>query len=158
MTSIGNAVASVLRALILVAFLTLIAAVLIQITTRLFFPRSPVWTEELSRFALLYLVAIGGGLAIRTGDLVNVDLLINALRGRARVWLLRFVALGCVLFAALLVRPGWQFTAIGAFQTSPTLGISMTWIFAIVIIAPLVLVVFALEQLVSPPADPADRD
>ncbi|MCT4684507.1 MAG: TRAP transporter small permease subunit [Roseicyclus sp.] len=56
------------------AFAVLIAAVLIQVVGRTV-GRSPVWSEELTRYALLYLVAFGAGLAFRSGDLVNADVI-----------------------------------------------------------------------------------
>ncbi len=142
-----DAAARVLKALLFLAFLGLIGVVLIQVVSRVALPRSPVWTEELSRFTLLYLVAIGAGLAVRTGELVNVDLLVGRLGGRTRrVWT-GALALGCIGLAAALIAPGLRFTAIGAFQTSPALGWSMTWIHAIVVIIPALLIVFYLEVL-----------
>ena len=58
---IESYVVMVFRALVGIAFLVLIVAVLVQVTGRLS-GSSPVWSEELTRFALLYLAAIGAGL------------------------------------------------------------------------------------------------
>ncbi len=140
---------TLLRVLTGAAFAVLIAAVLLQVVTRLALPESPVWTEELSRFALLYLVALGGGLALRTGELVNVDLLLTALSERGRRWLEAIAMVGVICFAAALVPPALEFVAIGEFQTSPALGWQMTWIHLIVLIAPLSLALFAIERLVT---------
>ncbi|HEX6980670.1 MAG TPA: TRAP transporter small permease [Alphaproteobacteria bacterium] len=144
-----GSLATLLRALTGIAFAVLIAAVLLQVVTRLALPVSPVWTEELSRFALLYLVALGGGLALRTGELVNVDLLLTALPERGRRWLEAVAMVGVICFAATLVPPALEFVAIGEFQTSPALGWQMTWIHLIVLIAPLSLALFAIERLVT---------
>ncbi|MEZ5476516.1 MAG: TRAP transporter small permease subunit [Thiolinea sp.] len=62
------------RYAVLLAFLVLMGAVLIQVVGRLL-SDSPVWTEELTRYALLYLAAFGAGLSYRSRDLVNVDLI-----------------------------------------------------------------------------------
>jgi TRAP-type transport system small permease protein len=69
------------RAMTGIAFAVLMASVLIQVVGRLI-GNSPVWTEELTRFALLFLAAFGAGLSLKTGDLVNVDLVCEALPGR----------------------------------------------------------------------------
>ncbi len=74
------------------AFAVLMGSVLIQVVGRLT-GNAPVWTEELTRYALLYMIAFGAGLALRTGDLVNVDVISETLPG-SLPWLLR-------LFAAL---------------------------------------------------------
>lgn len=136
-----------LGSLTAIAFAVLIGAVLLQVASRLFLPRAPVWTEELSRFCLLYMVALAAGLALRTGDLVNVDIVTAALPAKARRVLEAVVMVGIVGFGALLVQPALQFVRIGGFQTSPALGWSMTFIHLIVLIAPVTLILFALQRL-----------
>ncbi len=64
----------VARFLVGLSFSVLIVSVTIQVLGRSGFFDSPVWTEELTRFALLYLTAFGVGLSYLTGDLVNVDI------------------------------------------------------------------------------------
>lgn len=110
------------------SFLILIAAVTIQVVTRSFIGSSPVWTEELTRFALLYLAGFGTGLALFSGDLVNVDLVSESLPGRGP-WALRLLsAVFVLIFCLLSMMPAWRFTVIGAMQTSPALGVPMNFI------------------------------
>ena len=71
------------------AFAVLIGTVLIQVIGRST-GVSAVWTEELTRYALLYMVAFGAGLALRTGDLVNVDVICEHLPSPIP-WLLRLM-------------------------------------------------------------------
>src|SRR5690606_30211872 len=76
------AVTFVFRAGVLVASAVIIGAVTIQVVSRNFLPFSPAWTEELTRFALLYLAAFGIGLAYRSGDLVNIDIVLEQMPER----------------------------------------------------------------------------
>lgn len=116
------------------SFLVLIGAVTVQVVARTFIGGSPVWTEELTRFALLYLAAFGTGIALFTGDLVNVDLFSEGLPG-PWPWLLRLASAVLVLiFCALTVGPALRFTQIGAMQTSPAMGLQMTWVHASVLV------------------------
>ncbi|MFV0475545.1 MAG: TRAP transporter small permease [Pikeienuella sp.] len=104
-----------------IAFLVLIGAVLAQVVWRIT-GDSRVWTEELTRFALLFLAAFGAGLALRSGDLVNVDIVCEALPGR---WPRRLRLISAALTAGLclLLIPGaWTYMMIGKMQTSPALG------------------------------------
>ncbi|HEU0222893.1 MAG TPA: TRAP transporter small permease subunit, partial [Paracoccaceae bacterium] len=129
------------RVAIGLAFLVLSAAVLIQVLGRSVLSASPVWTEELTRFALLYLAAIGAGLSYRTGDLVNVDLVCEALPGRLP-WLLRLVsAVATAGLCALLLVPAWTYTRIGAMQTSPALGWRMDFVHASMLVLLLSLMI-----------------
>lgn len=127
MTLSGHAIRAitfVFRLGVGVSFAVLIATVLIQVVGRTT-GRSPVWTEELSRISLLYLVGFGTGLSLRSGDLVNVDVVCESLPGRWP-WLLRiFSAAVTLAVAAFLLAPAWKFVSIGKMQTSPALAMRM---------------------------------
>jgi TRAP-type C4-dicarboxylate transport system permease small subunit len=130
-----------------IAFAALSAAVIIQVLGRSF-AASPVWTEELTRFALLYLAAFGAGLSYRSGDLVNVDLVCEALPGRWP-WLLRLVsAAATAVLCAFLIPAAWRYTAIGAMQTSPALGWRMDLIHASILFLLASLFLFAALRAV----------
>lgn len=146
MTTLFTTVGVIFRAFTGIAFSVLILSVLLQVFSRLALPSSPVWTEELSRFALLYMVAAGCGVAIRSGDLVNVDLFTALLPERGRLVLELLVQLVVIVFLASLIMPAWKFVTIGAMQTSPALGWPMNTIHFIVLLAPISLILFSLER------------
>lgn len=129
-----------------VFFSILIATVLIQVVGRLL-DFSPVWTEELTRYALLFTVAFGTGLAFRTGDLVNVDIICESLPGRGP-WVLRLVAAVTTAGLALFLLPhAWRYVAIGTMQTSPALGVRMDFVHLTVFLMLALLALFALLRI-----------
>ncbi len=129
-----------------ISFAILIAAVLLQVTGRLT-QFAPVWTEELTRYALLFTVAFGAGLALRTGDLVNVDVVCESLPGRAP-WVLRLVSAIATAGLALFLLPhAWRYVAIGKMQTSPALGIRMDFVHVTVWLMLVFLAIFALLRV-----------
>jgi len=137
------------RALVGLAFFGMIVAVTIQLLGRNAFFDAPVWTEELTRFGLLYLAALGLGPSLRTGDLVNVDLFCEGLSGR-KPWLLRLVS--SVLTAAMclmLLKPAWQFMQIGSMQYAPALGWRMDFLHVTMLIALISLLVYSLARIVG---------
>lgn len=138
---------ALLRLLVACCFAVLLGAVLLQVVSRLTLPNPPVWTEELSRFCLLFAAAFGIGLALRSGELVGVDLLTMMLPRRGRLAVEALGALLMIGFGLLLVQPAWEFVDIGGLQTSPALGWNMFWVHMAVLIAPLALVLAALERL-----------
>lgn len=130
------------------AFAVLIAAVLIQVAGRLT-GTAVVWTEELTRYALLFTVAFGVGLAFRSGDLVNVDVVCETLPGRAP-WVLRLVAsLATAGLAIYLLPHAWRYVSIGAMQTSPALGVRMDFIHLTVWLMLLFLAIFAALRVLG---------
>ena len=143
------------RALVGLAFLILIACVLIQVVGRAV-GRSPVWTEELTRFALLYMAAIGAGLALRTGDLVNVDVFTEMLPERAS-WALRLVSAALIAgFSLYLLPKAWRYVEVGGFQTSPALGVKMSLVHFSIFLMLALLAFFAALRVLAMVAGVSD--
>jgi len=131
-----------------VSFAVLIGAVLTQVLGRTF-GSSPVWTEELTRFAMLFTVAFGAGLALRSGDMVNVDIVCESLPGRWP-WRLRlFSAAVTAVLCAILIPAAWRYVSIGALQTSPALGVRMNIIHFSVFALLVGLLLFAALRCVA---------
>lgn len=149
MSKFQNALVSVCRFGTGLGLMVLMFAVITQVLGRTVFPSSPSWTEELTRYAMLWTVAFGAGLSFRTGDLVNVDIISEALPGRWP-WLLRLTsALATIALCAALILPAWKYTIVGARQTSPVLKVSMNFIHASILVLLALLLVFALMRVVS---------
>lgn len=147
--SLNTGMTRLARFLVGIAFTVLIISVTIQVLGRSGFFDSPVWTEELTRFALLYLTAFGVGVSLLTGDLVNVDIVVDALPRRIQ-WVLQLVcAIIIVILCFSLLEPAWRFTEIGAFQTSPALGWQMTFVHASMLCLLGSLGIFALLRIAS---------
>ncbi len=111
------------------ALLGIAAVVILQIVARTALPSSPAWTEELSRYLFIYMVALSAGLVLRRDQHVNVELFQQHL-GRRGQWLYRaLICLAVGVFAAMMLPYAWQYAQIGAFQTSPTLRLPMRYVF-----------------------------
>ncbi|WP_417207842.1 TRAP transporter small permease [Antarctobacter sp.] len=130
------------------AFAVLMGAVLVQVVGRLT-GSSPVWSEELTRYALLYMIAFGAGVAFRTGDLVNVDVISEALPAPFP-WILRLLGAFATAGLALYLLPhAWKFVAIGKMQTAPALGIRMTYVHLTVWLVLVGLALFAVLRVIG---------
>ncbi|MEP0520151.1 MAG: TRAP transporter small permease subunit [Hyphomicrobiales bacterium] len=148
MEKLENTLVLCFRVLIGVSFAVLIAAVLVQVVGRLT-SNSPIWTEELTRFALLYVAAIGAGLSFRSGDLVNVDIFCEAF-GDAWSRRLRFVsAILTATLSAVLIFPAWQYVKIGQLQTSPAMQMPMHLVHFSVLALLIILFLFSALRAVS---------
>jgi TRAP-type C4-dicarboxylate transport system permease small subunit len=110
-------------------FVGLVAVVLLQVFARMFLPRSPHWTEEASRFLMLYMVAFAAGLAAKERAYVNVDVFMNFLAGRPRALIQLFIDMAVVALMAVTAWYGWKNAAVGSIQTSASLGIPMHLIY-----------------------------
>jgi TRAP-type transport system small permease protein len=142
-----DAVHVVLRWLVAATFTVLLIAVLIQIVSRLLLPNPPIWTEELSRFCLIFAAAFGAGLALRSGELVGVDIFTMNLSRRGRLGVELLTLLAMIAFCVILIPPSWDYVDIGSLQTSPAMQWNMFYIHMAVLIAPITLGLAALERL-----------
>lgn len=148
MLSLEHWLVKIFRIFIGVSFAVLIVTVLTQVLARTF-SSSPVWTEELTRYALLYVAAIGAGLSFRSGDLVNVDVFCEAF---GETWSRRMRLVSAVLTALVcgaLIMPAWRYVEIGALQTSPAMGLQMTYVHFSVFALLVILFIFAVLRIVA---------
>jgi len=130
------------------AFFVLIGAVLYQVVGRTI-GVSSVWTEELTRYALLYVAAFGVGLSFLSGDLVNVDVICESMPGEWPRRLRLFAATITALLSLILLGPAWKYTAIGARQTSPALGVRMDFVHVSILLLLVLLLVFSTLRIVA---------
>ncbi|WP_410218820.1 TRAP transporter small permease [Paracoccus sp. (in: a-proteobacteria)] len=135
------------RLLIFAAFVVLMGSVLLQVFSRTFLSTAPVWTEELTRFCLIFMGALGAGLALRSGDMVNVDLLCESMPGRIPSILRLLSAVITAGFALALLPAAWDYTMIGSRQTAPSLGWRMDFIHASMIVLFVALGLWALLRV-----------
>lgn len=83
-----------------------------NVVARYGFNESFAWAEELTRYAIVWMVFIGGSVAARKGIHIGVDLLARALAGRPQQrYLIAAVNLLCVAFGVFLVVFGGSLVA-----------------------------------------------
>jgi TRAP-type C4-dicarboxylate transport system permease small subunit len=115
-------------------FAGLLGVVLLQVFARTFLPRSPHWTEEASRFLMLYMTAFAAGIAAKERAYVNVDTFINLAEGRPRIAIQLLIDLTVVVLMAATFWYGLRNAAVGSIQTSASLGIPMNWIYGCIVL------------------------
>jgi TRAP-type C4-dicarboxylate transport system permease small subunit len=137
------------RAGTLVAFSVLVLVVTIQVLGRIPGFPSPAWTEEVARFALVYLVAFSCGIAVFNGELVNVDLFVEPLPAPVRRFIERVVDL-IVMGFCLFVLPGAFDYVVGSFgERARSLDVPMVAVYVVTLIIPISLTFFSLLRLVG---------
>lgn len=134
---------------IFLVFAFMIAAVVIQVFGRTFMAHPPIWTEEAARVTLLYIVGLGVGAAVLTGDLVNVDLALVLMPKPVRRMCELISAALVSLFGFFMVPGAWEFTVSGAMQTSPTLETPMQYIFGSMLFFAVLLGTFGLVKFID---------
>lgn len=110
------------------ALLLAVMTVLIgwQVFARFVVGESLTFSEEVSRFAMVWLVVLGAAYAAQNGRLIKVDILEHVLGGGARK--AAIIVAGClsIVFYLVLVVFGMFITDAVAFQRTPATEISMS--------------------------------
>ena len=157
MRQLANRVATLLERTIDVltggAVAVMALAISYQVFGRYVLGHSPSWSEELSRYLMVWLTMLGAAAAMRGGGHIAVTTLVDTLspRGRSIALALRDVALVCT--CGVLAWWGFGFAAQNAAQESAAMDIPMSIPYAAlptgaVLIALLVL----LARLAGTPA------
>ena len=120
----------VLDALIGSMILVMTAAIVWQVFARYVLDRAPGWSEELSRYLMMWVTLLGGAAVLRSGGHISVTALLDWLppRFHPAVLALRDLA----LLAALLVLLwfGWRYAELNAVQETAALEIRKSIVYA----------------------------
>lgn len=144
-----TAVRALCRAGTLVSFAVLIGVVTIQVLGRI--PGFPAfsWTEEIARFALVYLVGFSCGLALLRGEMVNVDLFVAPLPPGIRRATERLVDLIVLGFSILIIPGAWDYVAFSVGERARSVDMPMVTIYAVMLLIPLSLAFFSIYRLLG---------
>lgn len=131
--------------LVLVAMVSFIS---MQVVNRYLFGQPLVWTEEVSRHLMIWLVFLGAALVYRRGAHVSITLLPERLppTGRMLVQLLTAVILG--LFFCLMTIYGWELVERTMPQRTSALRYPMGYAYAALPVSGALMLLFTLEHIV----------
>jgi TRAP-type transport system small permease protein len=98
-----------------------------QVFARFVVGNSLTFSEEASRFLMIWLTLLGAGYAIKEGSLIAIDILQNKLSGLPGKILKSLMSIIACSFYIVLIVYGFSMSQAISFQVAPTTGISMFW-------------------------------
>lgn len=130
--------------ILIVAALALILSV--AVFRRYALNNAIAWSEEGSKYLMVWLAVMGSPIALRHGGHVNVDLAVAWMRGRLRQMFFLLAHLMVIGAAAVLIWYGFLFAKQGARQVASSFQMSMVWVYAAVPIGALLMLLVSIEQ------------
>lgn len=124
--SIDRGVVLVTSGIVVMLMVAMTGAILAGVFARYVMNDALAWSEEVARYALVWLSFLGGGLVFRHGGHVSIDFLVNKLAGPPRWLVVGCATLASATFLAVLAWQGYTLMERGAYQTSPALRLPMT--------------------------------
>ena len=140
------------RVVIIALMAMVFCCVVWQVLSRYVVSSPSVLTEELARFGLVWIGALGMGYVTGQKRHLAIDLLSGKLPPSARRALLIFVELATLVFAVLVLTYGGGLLVSKVYmsgQTSPILGLNMGLVYAAIPIAGLLVVYYGIHNLLD---------
>ncbi len=132
------------------AMIVMLAVIFMQVITRYIFGFSFEWSEELARFLFVWVVFLGSALIMGEEGHLAVELLPRILKGTKPGFLLNLFINACgYVFIFILIVQGWKMTETMTFQTAPGLGISMSYVYAIMPLSGVLMLLYHMKDTVK---------
>ncbi len=126
---LSDSVNRISEMVLFVMMIAMIAVTTLQIICRLFF-EALIWSEELTTYLLVAASLLGAAVAFKRGSHIAVTFLAHKLPSPLRKGAALFVQAVGIVFFAVIAFYGAELMSSEAQQTTPAMGISMTWIYA----------------------------
>lgn len=128
-TSMAGGLASFENALSVLIVCVICFTVFVQVLSRFVLKVPLSWTEELSRFALIWLTFIAASVALREGGHFVVDLVSHALSPKAKNYYDKAILLVELAFLAVLFYAGLEIVPVAHMQESAALDLHMSYVY-----------------------------
>ncbi|MGA9228102.1 MAG: TRAP transporter small permease [Mesobacillus sp.] len=123
--------------------------IILQVISRFVINFPLTWSEELSRYLMIYIVFLGAGLAMRHNNLISIELLPELLSGNKRRAVIILVMIISIIFFAILFKQGIDILSMVKMQSSPGLQLSMSIPYASIPIGSFVLAINSLAVILD---------
>lgn len=122
--------------------------------------KSPVyWADELSLILFAWLTFIGGALALKRSELAAVTILLDKLPLRTVKYIHFLNQFLIILFSSIMIIYSIKWLGSPSVQNmvSPTLKVSMFWIYSIIPISFLFMIIFSVGHLFDKATDREEK-
>lgn len=109
--------------------IVVMVASILQVFTRTVLNNAMVGTEEVARFSFIWVSFLGSSLGISKFSHPTVDMLNNALKGKAKYAHLILTHILVAAFGVILIIHGGRLTSVVMKQLSPTIRIPMAYVY-----------------------------
>ena len=149
MEKLFNALRTGLYWISVAAMTVMLAIIFMQVITRYCFNFSPEWSEELARFLFVWVTFLGSALIMGQDGHLAVKLLPDKFKGtRTGLVMDIFINLCSYVFIFLLIVQGAKMTTMMSFQTSPGLGLPMSYVYAVMPLSGALMLLYLVKDTI----------
>lgn len=152
-----DATSKVLRWLMIFLMALMVVSMFTQVVTR-WIGVSVAWTEEMTRFACIWLIFLGSAILADRSEHIAVTILDSLLKGKALAVLNVLRKLCFLVFSVVIVKVGFDAAAMVARQTSPNMGIAMNIMYISIPIGSILTALYIVASVIAPPHEEAQGE
>lgn len=141
-------VAKALETVMIASLIVMVVVMFMQVVLRYVFATGFAWTEELSRFLMIYMIFIGSAVLASQDGHISVTILDDLLKGIPRKILKLVQYILCLVYSALVAKIGYATLAIVGKQKTPNMQITMDWIYAVIPVSMALMFIYLLVKSV----------
>jgi len=125
----------------------IVAIVTTEVTLRYLFSHSLVFTEELSRYLMVWIVFLGSALAIRDGSHIRIQILVNRLGPRMQQ-IVQLAAYALIIaFLVFITVEGLKILPRQLQQMCITIDISLFYFYLAIPVGSILMIIFLLPVI-----------
>ncbi|MEK5067123.1 TRAP transporter small permease [Sporosarcina sp. FSL K6-1508] len=133
---------------LLLAFMTVLATY--QVITRYVFKAPSTMSEDMLSYSFVWVSLLGAALVFGQKDHMRLSLLSDKFKGASGLVLSIFTELLIIAIAVIVFLVGGKdFVGVGSLQTSPTLNITMDFVYAILPLSGILIIIYNLLNIIQ---------
>jgi TRAP-type C4-dicarboxylate transport system permease small subunit len=109
------------------------------------------WVEEVGELSLAWLTLIGAAIGIQSRSHFSLSVFVHRLPEATQLWISRFNHALITAVGLLVAWYGWKLCLLNSALRTPGLEISLAWLYASAVVGGILIVVYALAMMISPP-------
>lgn len=118
-----------------------------QVFFRFVVVHSLPWSEEFSRYALVWASFLGASIALKRGLHIGVEAFIAKLSKERKRWVYLMTLVIIILFLTVVIIKGFQMASFNMRQSSPAMRVPMGFPYLAVPVGSLVMIIHLLNEL-----------
>ncbi|HCS11190.1 MAG TPA: TRAP transporter small permease [Clostridiales bacterium] len=130
-------------------FATMTIALFYQIIMRFVFQSANVWSEELTRFAFIWMSMLGVAVATRRSKNMDVDFIVNLMPKIMKLINSIFTKALIIGFLFVLIFYGIELVTITFKQLSPGMRLPMAYMYLSVPVGGILMLIFTIENIIN---------
>jgi TRAP-type C4-dicarboxylate transport system permease small subunit len=133
--------------LIILGATTIVTIVTTEVVLRYVFSQSLIFTEELSRYLMVWIVFLGSALAIRDGSHININFLTKRFNQRNQNWLRLSAHVLTLVFLVFVTIEGIKILPQQLYQMCITINISLFYFYLAIPVGSILMILFLLPTI-----------